>query len=141
MAEGKKNKKSRARGTTVMVIEPDILARVVIAEYLRECGYKVVEGAIAEDVFALLRAKFRVEIFLIEVRLPGAVDGFELARQLRIEAPEAEVILTSSIKLSADKAAGLCDDGPLERPFHPQEVVRRIQRLRQSRSATGLGSL
>jgi hypothetical protein len=38
----------------ILVIEPDILVRITIAEYLRECGYKVLEGVTAEDVVAVL---------------------------------------------------------------------------------------
>ena len=30
----------------VMVVEPDVLVRMTVADYLRECGYRVVEVAI-----------------------------------------------------------------------------------------------
>jgi hypothetical protein len=43
------------------------------------------------------------------------------------------VILTSGVARAADKAGDLCDDGPLEKPYHPQEVVRRINLLRERR--------
>lgn len=35
--------------TTILVVEPDILVRMVIADYLRDCGYKVVEGVNADE--------------------------------------------------------------------------------------------
>jgi DNA-binding response OmpR family regulator len=38
--------------------------------------------------------------------------------------------MTTSAGKLADKAGELCEDGPLVKPFHPQELVRRIQRLR-----------
>ena len=31
----------------VMVIEPEVLIRMTVAAYLRECGYKVIEGVVA----------------------------------------------------------------------------------------------
>jgi hypothetical protein len=34
---------------------------------------------------------------------------------------------------TAEKAGDLCDDGPLEKPYHPQEVVRRINLLLERR--------
>jgi CheY-like chemotaxis protein len=37
----------------ILVVEPDILVRMVIADYLRDCGYKVVEGVNADDVLAV----------------------------------------------------------------------------------------
>ena len=33
-----------AARTTILVVEPDILVRTTIAEYLRDCGYTVLEG-------------------------------------------------------------------------------------------------
>jgi hypothetical protein len=47
--------------TTILVIEPDILVRMVIADYLRDCGYKVVEGVNADDVLAVLGAGRKID--------------------------------------------------------------------------------
>jgi DNA-binding response OmpR family regulator len=122
--------------STIMVIEPEILVRMVIADYLRDCGYKVIEGISAEDVFLVLRAGGTVDIILAEVRLPGAVDGFSLASQIRRDHPEIDIILTSGVANAADKAGDLCDDGPLPKPYHPREVVRRINILRERRRSS-----
>jgi CheY-like chemotaxis protein len=104
-----------------MVVEPDILARMVIAEYLRECGYKVVEGVTADDVMAVLSAGTGIELVLAEVQLAGSMDGFALAQWIRANHPNIDVVLTSGVDRAADKAGDLCDEGPLEKPYHPQE--------------------
>src|SRR5437588_381209 len=80
---------------TVMVVEPDILVRMVIADYLRECGYKVVEGVTADNVFAVLRAGRVLNIIFADVNLGGDMDGFKLARQIRESYPNIDVILTA----------------------------------------------
>ena len=61
------------------------------------------------------------------------MDGFGLARWVRQNRPGIDVILTSGIAKAAEKAGDLCDDGPLEKPYHPQEVVRRINILIERR--------
>jgi CheY-like chemotaxis protein len=119
--------------SVIFVVEPDILARMVIADYLRDCGYKVVEGVNADDVLAVLEAGKKIDVILAEVRLAGSLDGFGLARQIREDHPDIDVILTSGVARAADKAGDLCDDGPLEKPYHPQEIVRRINLLRERR--------
>jgi CheY-like chemotaxis protein len=118
---------------TIFVVDPDILVRMVIADYLRDCGYKVVEGVNADDALAVLEAGRKIDVILTEVKLAGSIDGFELARQIRENHPDIDVILTSGVTKAADKASDLCDDGPLEKPYHPQEVVRRINVLRERR--------
>jgi CheY-like chemotaxis protein len=116
-----------------MVLEPDILARMAISEYLRGCGYKVVEGVRADDALTVLRSGMSIDILLAEVRMAGELDGLELAKQIRSDYPATDIILTVGVANAADRAARLCDDGPLKKPFHPKELVTRIQLLRERR--------
>lgn len=119
---------------TVMVVESDILVRMVLAEYLRDCGYKVIEGSCAEDAFTVLRSDIKVHMLFTEVRLSGDSDGFALAKTTRELYPDVDVVLTSSVANAADKAGDLCAEGVLQKPYHPDEVIRRINILRDRRS-------
>jgi hypothetical protein len=49
-----------ATSTTIFVVEPD-LVRILIADYLRDCGYKVVEGVNADDVLVVLGAGRKID--------------------------------------------------------------------------------
>jgi CheY-like chemotaxis protein len=122
-----------ATPSTILVVEPDILVRMVIASYLRDCRYRVLEGVTAADVMAVLGSGQKIDVVFSEVRLRGRMDGFGLARWVREHHPDVDVILTAGANRAADKAGDLCDDGPLEKPYHPQEVVRRINLLRERR--------
>lgn len=125
------NEKRDTTSPCIMVLEPEILARMAIAEYLRHCGYRVIEGMTPDDIFAVLAAATKVDIILAAVRLGGGMDGFELAKRLRETHPDIDVILTGGVATAADKVGELCDDGPLVKRYHPQELVRRIQLLRE----------
>ena len=118
---------------TIILVEPDILVRMIVADYLRSCGYKVIETAAASDVFVVLRAGGSIDIVLAEARLPGDMDGFSLVRQIRETYPNVDTILVTGVAKVAGKAGDLCDEGPRERPYHPREIVRRINLLRQDR--------
>ncbi len=109
------------------------MVRITIADYLRSCGYKVFEGVAADDVVTVLRTEHKIDIVLVEVLLSGSMDGFALARWVREKHPAIDVVLTSGIPRAAEKAADLCDEGPLEKPYHPQELERRINILRERR--------
>jgi DNA-binding response OmpR family regulator len=114
---------------TILVIQPDILVRMVVADYLRVCGYRVIEGIAADDAVAFLKARHKVDVILCEVALRGNLDGFGLARWVRERYQDVDVILTAGTRGAAAKAKGLCIEGPLEQPYHPQEIVRRINLL------------
>jgi len=123
------------KAETVLVAESDILARLVLAQYLRECGYDVLEAATSDDVLALFRSGRTIDILLLDAQISGGLAGFTLTRHIREKFPGTEIVLTFGIVKAAEKAGEICDDGPLDRPYHPQEIVKRIKRLRQSRAA------
>jgi DNA-binding response OmpR family regulator len=122
--------------STIFVVEPDILVRMIIADYLRNCGYKVFEGVTASDVLTVLESGQKIDVIFAEVQLGGSMDGFGLAQWVREKHRGIDVILTSGIARAAEKAGDLCDEGPLEKPYHPQDVVRRINILLERRRTT-----
>jgi CheY-like chemotaxis protein len=75
---------------TVLVIEDEVLVRMVIADYLRECGFRVVEASTADEGMRVLKTNERVDIVFSDVQMPGSLDGFELAQWLRARAAGRE---------------------------------------------------
>jgi CheY-like chemotaxis protein len=120
------------------VVEDEILVRYVICDYLRECGYKVIEASSGDEALQVLqKASVRVDVVLSNVQLPGATDGFALARWVRVNQSGIGVILAGTISRAADAAAELCEEGPmLSKPYEPQAVVDRIKRLLAERERT-----
>jgi DNA-binding response OmpR family regulator len=116
-------------GATVVVVEPDAVVRMIIAKFLRECGFRVIEGTEAGDVWAAIESGVKVDIVFAEVRLSGKTDGFSLASLLRQQHPEIDVILTSSPAGAAEKSKELCEDGPIGKPYHPEDVAARIRQV------------
>jgi len=116
---------------TILVVEDEVLIRFVIADYLRECGYRVHEAVNAEEAIAILESpEVAVDIVFSDVEMPGSMDGFALARWIRAHKSGVQVILTSGVERSADIAATLCEAGPLlKKPYPTQDVVDRIRQL------------
>jgi CheY-like chemotaxis protein len=123
--------KADAPPQTVLVVEDEVIIRLVIAEYLRECGYRVHEAVNADEAILILRApEVSIDIVFSDVEMPGEMDGFGLARWVRANMPETQVILTSGAERSADIAGTLCEAGPLlEKPYPTQDVLDRIRQL------------
>jgi len=118
---------------TIIVVEPDVLVRTTISEHLRECGYRVIEAASAEEVWAVLRSDTRVEVVFTEVTLPGQMQGFALSKAIRQTYPSIDVILTSGISDAAEKVSDLCEEGPIKKPYQPKDIVARIHLLLERR--------
>lgn len=122
---------SNKPSATILVVEPKVLVRVVLADYLRRCEYRVVEASSAEEAKAILvDADIAIDVALIEVDLPGALDGFTLAHWIRTNKPSVRIQLVGTISKAASAAAELCEEGSvLPAPYTHQAVVDRIKRL------------
>jgi DNA-binding response OmpR family regulator len=119
--------------SSILVLEPDVLLRSTISEFLRGCGYHVIEGVSADDVWAVLQSGHRLDVVLSEVLLSGGTNGYSLASQLRQTHPGIDVILNSAMHTAAEKSSELCERGAISKPYHPQEVASRIQLLLERR--------
>lgn len=119
---------------TVLVVDDDILIRMVIAEYLRDCGYRVLEAANGYEAVTALKSKAQIDLVFADIHAGGNPDGFSLAQLARKERPGVHVILTSSVSKAALKADDLCEDGPVvQKPYDHREVARRIRLLLATR--------
>jgi len=119
--------------SALLVVEPDILVRMVIADTLRNCGYKVIEAGTADDALSVLRSDFKVDLVFAEVHGIGTMDGFGLAQEIRLTYPEVDVILTSGVSNAADKSHALCEGRVVKKPYKPEDIVRQINILRKRR--------
>ena len=115
---------------TVLVVEDEVFIRMVISDYLRSCGYKVIEAASADEALTVLQhLEVNVDVVFSDIEMPGSMDGFALSTWTRANRPGLEVILAGSVPRAAKAAAKLCDSGPVPKPYEPQAVVDRIRRL------------
>lgn len=112
-----------------MVVEPEVLVRLVVAEYLRDCGYKVIEAMAANDVWTVIDSGHHLDVVMADVKLSGEVDGFSLASRLRQTHADIDVILTCGITGAAHDSYELCQDGPIKKPYDPRDVELRIRVL------------
>lgn len=120
---------------SILIVDGDIISRHVIADYLRHCGYAVVEAANTDEALvALGEPTLSIDVILCDVSALGSRSSFELARWVRATRPELEVSLVAGAEMAAQTAAELCESGPhLKRPYEPEAVVDYIKRLRASR--------
>jgi DNA-binding NtrC family response regulator len=122
---------------TVLVVEDEVLARMVIAQYLRDCDYKVIEASTADEaLIILLERDIIVDIVFSDVEMPGSMDGFALSTWIRRNRPGLDVILAGSVPRAANAAAELCDADSVPKPYEPQSVVDQIRRLMAARAAS-----
>lgn len=121
---------------SLIVTDGDVLVRLAVAQYLRDCGYRVVEAASSDELVIVLdRSDILVDLVLCDVAIPGEFTGFTLSHWMREHHPDVDLVLVGSDAAAANAAAELCDRGPLlARPYEPKDVLLRIQTMFAERS-------
>ena len=120
---------------TILVVEDEVLIRLVIAQYLRDCGYRVIEAVHADEALLVLRkSELEIDVVFTEVEMPGSMDGFALSQWVRSNRPGVDVILAGSVGRAVQAASDLCDEGNhVPKPYDAKGVHDHIRRLLASR--------
>jgi two-component system, response regulator PdtaR len=84
-----------SRTARILVVEDEVLIRVLIAEQLRLEGFSVIEADRADDALTYIKAGEQVDLVFSDIQTPGSLDGLQLAETLREKYPDIPVILTS----------------------------------------------
>jgi DNA-binding response OmpR family regulator len=115
---------------TLLIVEPDILVRHPLAEYLRECGFLVLEAGENKQARPCFgHPDLKIDLVLIDVDAPDE-GGFTLAKWIRAEHPMVKVLLAGTLENAATKAAEICEEHPdVAKPYDHQLVLERIRRL------------
>lgn len=117
----------------ILLLETEAVARHALAQYLRECGYRVLEASNTDEARLCFQGAGAIEIALLDVRAVGAEDAFRLAHWIRAH-HSTDVVMVGALEKAATKAAEICSEGPeLTRPYEHTKVVDLIKQLRAAR--------
>ena len=113
-------------GQTVLVVEDNPAVRQVAISTLRSLGFDVIEADTGDAAATLLKANDRVRLVLSDVRMPGGLSGIDLARFIKSEKPDVQVLLTTGY---VDGEETIEDIELLYKPYRATDLAEKIQAL------------
>jgi DNA-binding response OmpR family regulator len=104
-------------------------------------GFSVTVAEDGNGALAELK-RFKPELVVLDLMLPGGIDGLELAERFRAD-PDLMIIMLTARDQVADRIAGLRAgaDDYLVKPFDFEELVARIRAVARRRLAPEAGIL
>jgi DNA-binding response OmpR family regulator len=114
---------------TVVVIEDDPHIADLVDLYLRRDGYRVLLARDGEQGLTLINQE-EPWIVILDVGLPGELDGFDVCRRIRAKGNLPVLFLTARDD-EVDRILGLelGADDYLVKPFSPRELVARVRAI------------
>ncbi len=113
--------------THILVVEDERALRDTLAYNLRKAGFEVQLVEDGSGALATARAQ-PPDLILLDVLLPGGIDGFEVCRLLRHDL-RCPIILVSALAEEVDRVVGLevGADDYVTKPFSIVELLARIK--------------
>jgi DNA-binding response OmpR family regulator len=123
---------------TVVVIEDDSHIADLVDMYLRREGFRVIQAGTGEAGLAAIERE-RPRMAILDIGLPGGIDGMEVCQQLRAK-HSLPILMLTARDSELDRVLGLelGADDYVTKPFSPRELVARVKAiLRRSDGPTG----
>jgi CheY-like chemotaxis protein len=111
---------------TILVVEDEVLVRLMVAEQLRDADFHVVEAANADEALAVLQFTTDVALIVTDIRMPGSMDGLELAKTVRAAFPEIRIVLISG---NVPQFTSVNHDAFVPKPYEPDKIIGLIKTL------------
>lgn len=115
----------------ILVVEDDALVREFVVEVLREQGYDVIHAANGEEALAWC-GRHAADVLITDVRLPGGIDGWQIAERCRERDPGLPVIYATGFSPVAPRPVS--GSLTLQKPYHSEDIVRAVRRLSSDRT-------
>jgi len=120
--------REREGAPVVLLVEDELLVRMLGADILEDAGFEVVEAMNGEEAVTVLEARPDVQVLLTDVDMPGSIDGFELARHTSTHRPDIAILIVSG---KVRPGPGEMPEGSLfvPKPYQPAALVQQIHQM------------
>jgi two-component system, response regulator PdtaR len=121
--------KTHRRPLVVVVAEDEMLLRMIAVEALTEEGFIAIEAGHATAALDVCKSRANeIDVLFTDIRMPGSMDGLELAHRVRERWPQISVVIASgNVYVGADELPeGACF---LPKPYDMRRVVHVIREL------------
>jgi DNA-binding response OmpR family regulator len=114
---------------TIVVIEDDHNIAELLDLYLRNAGFRVLQASDAARGLEFVAQEHPV-LVVIDIGLPGPMDGLEACRELR-RTRDVPVVIVTARGDEVDRIIGLelGADDYITKPFSPREMVARVRAI------------
>ena len=113
----------------ILVAEDEQAIREFVVINLKRAGYDTLEAGSGDEALQIYeRENGNIDVALLDIMMPGQLDGLAVCRRLREKSGSIGIILLTARTQEMDKVSGLMmgADDYVTKPFSPSELVARV---------------
>ena len=108
----------------VLIVENDVLLRLVTASNLRDAGFDVIEAANCAEALRILDC-IPVDVLFSDIDMPGNVNGLALAQWVHRSQADTRIVLTSGVARTPGDVKEYASFLP--KPYAEKDVERLLR--------------
>ena len=114
----------------VLLVEDEPLILLVAQDALEAGGYTVLPVQLAPQALGLLDSRIgELSGLITDIRLPGGLDGWEIARHARELKADLPVVYTTADSAGEWPAKGVPNSVVVQKPYAPAQLLTAISTL------------
>ena len=113
---------------TALIVDDESLIAMSAADLFQTAGYETIEACSADEAIRQLEKNTNISIVFTDIRMPGSMDGLELAHVVRDRWPPVKILVTSghhTMRPGDLPAGGLF----IPKPYSSRAVTEAISAL------------
>jgi len=114
----------------ILILEDETVLALSVQEFLEDSGYEAALFSNSDDAYDAIYAQ-SYDLYLLDVKVPGEKNGFEMLEELRKDGNTTPAIFITSLTdiddLSRGYECGACDY--IRKPFDLAELKLRVEQV------------
>jgi PAS domain S-box-containing protein len=107
---------------TILLVEDEESVRELLAEHLRDHGFRVLEAESGSAALRLEQAGTHIDLLVSDYGLPGGMNGRQVVAAIRERRPDLPVILITGYA----NREQMSDLEVMRKPFDPMQLIERV---------------
>jgi CheY-like chemotaxis protein len=108
----------------ILLVEDEMLVRELAFEDLSDAGHDVTVAGSGDEALALLRDDQGFDVLFTDIRMPGEIDGWQLAEEARGLIPELRIVFATG--LNDDSGWKKPEDRMLAKPYRKDDLLKAL---------------
>lgn len=111
----------------ILLAEDEVLVRELAFEDLSAAGFDVVAARDGDSALAILQGDREFDLLFTDIRMPGSVDGWQLADEARLLIPGLKTIYSTGLDDSGHDIGA--NDRFLQKPYRLDALLALLREL------------
>lgn len=113
----------------ILVVEDELLIQMDVEDALQSGGYETASAPNGTSAVELLNSDMRFRALITDIKMPGELTGWDVARHAREITPGIAVVYITGDSVAQWQSRGVPNSVVIQKPFAPAQILTAVSQL------------